>query len=429
MAPSTTLGRGDGDVVSPWVAPVSTLGLTPDRREPAYARDVRGIGPVPVATGSQGDRDVARAPLRELRATDVAVPAGILLVGVLELVAFRPDGWGWAVLLQAVTATLAVWRRHRPLVVAPTAATVLLLTPWIGPQLDDVATPILFLAVLFYSLGRWVPDLWGIAGLAVVAAVTWVDYALVDQRDHNLTDLVFVASLMLPPYVFGRITRRLAVQSEALLRAQELVRRQAVQEERDRIARDLHDVIAHSVSAMVVQTAAAQDLVRTDPDRAAGLLADVADTGRRALSETGRLLHVLRDDNDELGLAPAPGIAELPDLVQRFREQGLAVDADLPDPVPVVPAGVDVSAYRIAQELLTNALRYAADRTVALRVAVTGESLAIRASNASDGRAGAGSGLGLLGVAERVKVHGGTLRHSAHDGRFELEARLPVVGA
>src|SRR5690349_23804590 len=104
-----------------------------------------------------------------------------------------------------------------------------------------------------------------------------------------------------------------------LERQQELVRQQAVREERGRIARELHDVIAHSVSAMVVQTAAAQDLVRTDPARAEGVLRDVADIGRRALVETGRLLHVIRDDSDELGLDPAPGVADLERLVQEFR--------------------------------------------------------------------------------------------------------------
>jgi signal transduction histidine kinase len=157
------------------------------------------------------------------------------------------------------------------------------------------------------------------------------------------------------------------------------------------------------------------------------VLADVADTGRRALSETGRLLHVLRDDADELGLRPAPGLAELPDLVQRFRDQGLAVEAELPHDTPALPAGVDVSTYRIATELLTNALRYAADRTVRLQVAVDDGALVIRAGNRSSGRTGAGSGLGLAGVAERVDVLGGTLRHGAAGDRFEVEARLPVA--
>jgi signal transduction histidine kinase len=363
-----------------------------------------------------------------LRPADVLVPAAVLLLGVLELALTRPDGWGYGVASESLAAALLVWRRWLPLVVAPLAAASLLMLPWVGPQLDDVATPILFLALRCFSLARWVDDLRGLVGLALVAMMLLGDYLFVDLRSHDVTDVVFVSTLMVPPYVFGRITRRLAVQSEALLRAQELVRRQAVQEERDRIARDLHDVIAHSVSAMVVQTAAAQDLVRRDPDRAEELLAGVADTGRRALSDTGRLLHVLRDDADELGLRPAPGLAELPDLVRRFREQGLAVEADLPDPVPAVPAGVDVSTYRIASELLTNALRYAADRAVRLGVRVDGDTLSILTSNRSDGRSGAGSGLGLLGVAERVKVLGGTVSHRAADGRFELEARLPVVG-
>ena len=96
----------------------------------------------------------------------------------------------------------------------------------------------------------------------------------------------------------------------------------------------MHDVIAHSISAMVVQTAAAQDLVRTDPERAEAVLADVADTGRQAIAETGRLLHVLRDDEDELGLEPAPGLADLPGLVAAFRASGLDVDVEVPEPMP-----------------------------------------------------------------------------------------------
>jgi signal transduction histidine kinase len=364
-----------------------------------------------------------------LRPADVLVPAAILALGTLELALTQPEGWGYGVVAEAGAALLLVGRRFWPLLLCPAAATVAAVMPWFGPALDDVATPILILALACYSLARRVADLRGLLGIGWMLAVFAVDYVGVDARAHDVTDAVFLLTLVLPPYAFGRITRRLAVQSALLLQAQEQIRADAVRAERDRIARDLHDVIAHSVSAMVVQTAAAQDLVRSDPDRAGALLADVADTGRRALSETGRLLHVLRDDADELGLRPAPGLAELPDLVAQFRERGLDIDADLPDPVPSVPAGVDVSAYRIAQEVLTNALRYAVDRTVALRVALAGPVLEIRASNPSDGRTGDGSGLGLLGVAERVKVLGGTLRHGHDSGRFELEAEIPVVGA
>ena len=181
---------------------------------------------------------------------------------------------------------------------------------------------------------------------------------------------------------------------------------------------------------MVVQVAAAQDLVRGDPDRAEQTLQRVADTGRRALSETGRLLHVIRDTDDELGLAPTPGLRDLETLVDELRGQGLAVELIL-DPGPpdaALPVAVDVSAYRIVQEALTNALRYAPDRAVRLEVSVTGVGLTIHTRNRYDGRSGLGSGLGLVGLAERVELLGGTFRHGqTTDGDFELVAMLPVV--
>jgi signal transduction histidine kinase len=268
---------------------------------------------------------------------------------------------------------------------------------------------------------------WGLAALAVVLLGILGDYLWTDERGHDITDVFFIASLLTPPYIFGRVTRRLAAATELLRQQQELIKREAVRDERDRIARELHDVIAHSISAMVVQTAAAQDLVRTDPDRAGEVLAKVAATGRRALSETGRLLHVIRDADDELGLSPAPGLADLPELVEHFRQQGLRVDLAVDGDLEGVPAGVDVSAYRIVQEALTNAARYAADRAVALQVASSPGRLRIGTSNLSGGGTGLGSGLGLVGLAERVQLLDGTLRSgpSAY-GRFDLEVSIPL---
>lgn len=358
---------------------------------------------------------------------DVLVPAAILALGTVELVLAAPPGWGYGVALELLACGVLVARRRWPLVVAPLAAATVVAMPWFGPQLEDVATPILVLAVACFSLGRRVDDLRGVAGLVLVAAMLLVDYTLVDLRSHDVTDVVFVSTLLVPPYVFGRITRRLAVQAEQLRAHQAAERDRALREERDRIARDLHDVLAHSLSAMTVQTAAAQDLVRTDPARAEALLDDVATTGRRALDETGRLLHVLRDDDGELGLRPAPGLADLPALVEEFRDRGLDVRADLPPAGTTLPGGVDVSAYRIAQEVLTNALRYAPDRCAQIQVTADDEVLTITTSNGWDGRTGAGSGLGLLGVAERVKVLGGTVRHGPEQGRFALRVTLPLA--
>jgi signal transduction histidine kinase len=207
---------------------------------------------------------------------------------------------------------------------------------------------------------------------------------------------------------------------------QEQLRDQAVQDERDRIARELHDVIAHSVSAMVVQTAAAQDLVRTAPDRADALLEQVAETGRQTLAETGRLLHLVRDDADELGLAPAPGLADLPALVASVREAGLDVDADLALPTAPLPGGVDVSAYRVTQEALTNALKYGAGGA-RLVVHDTGGVLRIECDNPVAATSHhPGAGLGLQGMTERVRLLGGTLEHGAEDGHYRVVAVVPL---
>ncbi len=358
---------------------------------------------------------------------DAALPLALVVVGGTELAFTRPGGWGFALALEIVSGALLTAQRRSGLLAPTLAGVILLQMPWLGPQLDSVAAPILFLTVICYGLGRWVADLRGLAGLAVILATVGVDYAFVDARTHGVGDLVFVCTLALPPYVFGRMMRALDDRRALLERNQELVALQAARAERDRIARELHDVIAHSVSAMVVQTAAAQDLVHPDPDAAALLLADVAGTGRQALAETGRLLHVLRDDADELGLRPAPGLADLDDLVQGFRTSGLHVDLVLPDPLPQIPPGVDVSAYRIIQEALTNALKHGSNRTASASLTVSAETVSIRTSN-PQGQGGVGAGLGLRGMAERVSLLGGDLAHGVdEDGRFVVSASLPLT--
>lgn len=359
---------------------------------------------------------------------DAILPAAIAVLGTVELVVLRPDGWGYGIALECAACALLVWRRRAPLVVCPLVAVVLLAMPWLGPPLDQPSTPIVIIVVVGYSLARYLRDLRGLAGVAVMALALLLDYLFVDTRHHDLSDVFFTAALIVPPYVLGRLTRRLAVQAEQLARQQELVRREAVRAERDRIARELHDEIAHSVSAMVVQTAAAQDLVRVSPDRAAGLLADVAATGRRALAETGRLLHLIRDETHELGLTPAPGTAQLADLAERFRRDGLRVDLQVTGPTGALPSSADVSAYRIVQEALTNALRYSADRSASVRLSSTPTAVRIQVVNACGPRRVDGSGLGLVGMAERVSLLGGTLAHGVVDGRFELTAVLPVAG-
>ena len=358
---------------------------------------------------------------------DTWLPGLLAVLATAEMAALDLRRWQISAAVEVGTCAVLVLRRRYPLAAPTIAMAGMLVMPVIGTPLDEPSVPIAIWALSFYSLGRYVADLRGLVGVVLVLAEVFVDYHWFDDRHHNWTDVIFVMALALPPYVLGRVMRRMARQKEELEQAQKIVREQAIRDERDRIARDLHDVIAHSVSAMVVQTAAAQDVVRTDPGKAEQILADVADTGRRALAETGRLLHVIRDTADELGLEPAPGLAQVPDLVDRFRADGLKVDLRIDEPIPVLAAGVDVSAYRIVQEALTNALRYASDGVVSLSVAAARGQVSITAANRVNGTRSVGSGLGLLGMGERVAVLGGTLTHGVSEpGRFELEAMLPV---
>lgn len=329
--------------------------------------------------------------------------------------------------LEYLACIALVFRQRNP-VISPLAATLFACSlPLFDPALDEPATPAVLMVVAVFSMARYNTLRSALVTYAVGLVPSTIYTVMVDESGVDLTNFVFVGGISAAPFIAGRIVRRMTEQSDQLVAQQELIRREAVLGERQRIARDLHDVIAHSVSAMVVQTAAAQDLLRTDPDRVEELLANVADTGRIALAETGRLLYVIRDDADELGLTPAPGIDRVADLVAQFRESGLRVELEFQSPLPVLGPGADVSAYRIVQEVLTNALKHSPDRAVRLRIDAESDRLTIAASNCSDGRRGAGSGLGLLGMRERLAVLGGELKHGpTSDGRYAVTATLPV---
>jgi len=222
----------------------------------------------------------------------------------------------------------------------------------------------------------------------------------------------------------GRRAEDLAERADRLERANA----EAVAGERARIARELHDVIAHSVSVMTVQAGAARLLLDEDPDRARAPLLAVEETGREALAEMRRLLGILRGDDERAALAPQPSIARIDALAEQVRTAGLPVDVRVEgEPRPLSP-GVDLAAYRVVQEALTNALKHAgaARACVDLRYRDTALELAI----VDDGRApanGAGAGHGIVGMRERVSLYGGELRAGPRrDGGFEVRATLPL---
>ena len=274
------------------------------------------------------------------------------------------------------------------------------------------------------------------AGLAIVlggaAVVVYNDPA------HEDGELVFTPVLFALGWLVGYALRERAEQTEAAeeraARAEqerEAAARVAVAEERGRIARELHDVVAHAVSVMVLQVGAVRHrMAETDrEDREA--LTNVEQAGRTALAEMRRLLDAMRQDGDELELVPHPGLADLDALIDEVRAAGLPVRLQVHGEPYELPPGLDLSGYRILQEGLTNTLKHAhaQQAEVDVRYGATGLQLEVRDDGdaRSPNGAGDGRGHGLVGIAERVKIFGGQMSAGpASTGGFVLRAHLPL---
>lgn len=400
------------------------------RRRPAVRS---GINPeLDVRVAVRGYRRSVWAQWRR----DVAVPLGAALIATSEALALAPPHLQLVLAVYWAAALLLVARRRWPLLASSVAGLLTLSLTLLGEVVQELASPLLLLILAAFSLGRYLPDLRGLATMIAFSAVL-LGYTESTDGALDIGSVVWVSALLLPPYGFGVVMRtlgdrngKLMEQAELLARLQATVRQDAVNAERTRIARELHDIMAHSLSAMTVQASAAEDVLRSDPERAAHAMREVAETGRRALAETGRLLHLIRDSDDELGLEPDVGLDRLDELVDQFRRAGLAVDLDVSARLDNLPSGVSLSGYRVVQEALTNALKYAVDRAASVQVAVNPAGLRIQVANRGRPGPSVGSGLGLVGMAERVQVFGGELDHGfSDDGQFVLSVRLPLARA
>ena len=201
--------------------------------------------------------------------------------------------------------------------------------------------------------------------------------------------------------------------------------------ERVRIARELHDVVAHHVSMMGVQAGAARVVIDRDQGRAKEALSAIETSSRQAVSELHRLLGFLRQDGDEDGLAPQPGVAQLERLVASMSDTQLAVDMTVEGEARTLPQMVDVSAYRIVQEALTNTLKHARASHAEVHLRYWPDELEVEVVDdgrgARNGKAHRDGGLGLIGMRERAGLHGGTLSAgTAPSGGFAVRVRLPT---
>jgi signal transduction histidine kinase len=343
-----------------------------------------------------------------------------------------------SVLLLLVTLPLAL-RRRTPAATLLTAAGALVLGAFLVRHSNGVPVGV-FLAMLlaFYSVGAHCDDRRShLIGAVAVAAIAAADLARPGTFSASGTRpgawLAFAIA-----WLVGRDLRRrrqrvadLEDRAAQLERDREERALLAVAEERGRIARELHDVIAHAVSVIVVQAQAGPHLT-DDPQRLLGVFHAIESSGRDALVELRRLLGILRSEDEQLAIGPQPGLGSLQSLVEQMRASGLPVELRIEGEPVHLPAGIDLSAYRIVQEALTNVVKHAED--AAAEVVIRYEAHALELDVVDDGRRRAlsvnGSGHGLIGMRERVALYGGTLKTGRRDsGGYAVRARLPFGDA
>lgn len=372
-----------------------------------------------------------------------AILAALIAIAILEAWLVEDvEGSPWLLTLFALAWGLPMFARRRFPVAAPAATVVLVALQaaiW-GHSVSYSFGVYMVVMIATAQFGLRGPTAAGLGGAALVLAAI----AVVVTRDPegDPADIVFVSAIASIAWLIGfafyernRRTVELTERAERAERTRESEARAAVAEERARIAREMHDVVAHSISVMVVQAEAAEAMIDSDPARARRPLAAVQQTGRDALTELRRMLGVLRERAEEgAALAPQPGLAGLDDLARQVRDAGLPVTVRVEGAPRPLPPGIDLSAYRIVQEGLTNALKHAGPATAEVLVRYGERELELSVSD--DGRghdpAANGGGHGLLGMRERVALYGGELAAGPRpQGGFALTARLPldVIGA
>ena len=340
-----------------------------------------------------------------------------------------------AVLALLITLPLAL-RRRAPAAVLLTAAGALVLVAMLVSHSQGIPVEI-FIAMLlaFYSVGAHCDDRRSLAVAAVaVAAIAVADLARPGAFSASGTRpaawLAFAIAWLVGRDLRRRRQRVAELEDRAALLEREREERaqQAVGEERARIARELHDVIAHGVSVIVVQAQAGPHLL-ADPERVIGVFGSIESSGRDALAELRRVLGILRAGDQQLAIGPQPGLASLQSLVEQVRASGLPVTVRIEGEPVRLPAGIDLAAYRIVQEALTNIVKHAGDTTAEVVVRYRERALELDVVDDGHGAAGTvnGSGHGLIGMRERVALYGGTLEAGQNNGSgYAVRARLPL---
>jgi signal transduction histidine kinase len=329
-----------------------------------------------------------------------------------------------AVVGPLIAATVAVRRRH-PAVAGLAAVLIAEIAAIAWKPPNTVSFGIAWLCSM-YALTAWTSTRVFAVGAAVLTVPTLLAVGIHGEPKGGVSFALFaLAAMLLVRRILGDRDRRAQIAE----RERDLAAREAVVEERARIARELHDVIAHHVSMIVLQAGAERRVLDLGASRSTReVLQTVEQTGRSALTEMRRLLGMLRGDAND-PLTPQPGLADVPSLVGQLRDAGLPVELHVEGEPLALPVGIELSAYRIVQEALTNALKHAgeATATVDIRYGVDSLELEIVDDGASTPAPVAGGGHGLVGMRERVALYGGRLDAGRRPGGgFAVRVLLPI---
>ncbi|QGV82457.1 sensor histidine kinase [Streptomyces ficellus] len=427
----------------------------PARLREAARRTLRDArtpsGPPPRPTGRARRFDVLLALVLGVTTVYYGIDnAGVVVVreiapGVRHVMP-RPSGPGglaFMVVLAVVASGALALRRRHPLAVLCVVTAATLATPHSVMRLTFYAFVIAVYSAAVYSPYR----------VATLAALP-VSVVLVGTSGNARTPIVpneYIALLILAPMAVAAVGLRTwklrtaegRTRLSALEREQAEALRRAVEHERARIARELHDVVTHNVSVMIIQAGAARKIMHTSPEQAGEALLAVEAGGRAAMTELRHVMGLLTmaDDGERTDggtdmagaaaeLAPQPGLDRLGALVGRVRDTGLPVDLAVTGPARSLPPGLELAAYRVVQEALTNTVKHASGATAAVTVEYGPERLRVEVTDTGgDVGAGAatGSGRGLIGLRERLAVYGGTLTTGRRlTGGYRVEALIPL---
>jgi signal transduction histidine kinase len=341
-------------------------------------------------------------PALASRRTDAIVAAALAAVSVAQVLIapIAPRAIGVAIALSA-TLPIAFRRSH------PVRALIVGTLWWAYPTDGYLVVGYVAVFLLLYTFAVEVDDLRVVIaapvillGLSIVALV---------RNDEAIGEWLGAILAVSAPVAVGRLVRRERAHTHQT----------AVSEERARIARELHDVVAHGVSVIAVQADAAEAALEKDPARAARPLQSIRGSAHDALAEMRRMVGVLGETHER---GPQPGLAQLPALID---QAGATLQVE-GEPV-AVPASLDLAAYRIVQEALTNVRKHAGGAPTTVRITWRSDALALHVRDSGPGPNGHGEGHGLVGMRERVRIHGGRLRTGpAAGGGFEVYAELPL---